>query len=566
MTSRPRKRTRVVAPSAGYTSQTRLRVTVDERSLLVAIGEHLSAMRVTDLSAALAGARANDRAKRLMAEFGVTSRYAESACADNDAAVKAARECLWNDRAQLRAAIVRLERRTAAPPRNSCGCGQRKGCERCRDGYATGNERAMKRRRLDILRGELARVERHLARKHYPIVLGTGRLLNTRHHLVKAGLSEDEWRARWQRQRAWFGAIGNTGKVGGNPCLTLCLDDAGRVWLRLSVPRPIAQRFGVPTRVQLRQPVRFSFLGEELADRVRRRLSTRFDIQFGADRKGRPAVWLRAAWRRATPATVTLSQARESGVVGVDFNADHFAVRRLDPVGNPVGSAVRVRLDLHGGRAQVRDGRLREALSRVIDYAVLTGASAIAVEDLAFSDEEKSRESYGRRRSFRQLVSGFATAQVAERLPRMAARQRVAVIAVHPAYTSRYGGASWQYVLANSSTITTRHDGAAVAIGRRALGHGLIAHCHTSSGQPRQRSVPHQSDGRATGTAGQGRAPASPARPTPNHSGHHRDVAVRRPSRRPSRPANGQSGVESVGTPPGRPKAGYRFTGASAPP
>src|SRR4051794_37467183 len=114
---RTRKRTRVVAPASGCASRTRLRLTADERVLLAAVGEHLSVMRVADLRAALAGERANDRAKRLMREFGVTARYAETACADNDAAVKAARECLWNHRASLRRAIGRLERRTAAPSR-----------------------------------------------------------------------------------------------------------------------------------------------------------------------------------------------------------------------------------------------------------------------------------------------------------------------------------------------------------------------------------------------------------------------------------------------------------------
>ena len=55
----------------------------------------------------------------------------------------------------------------------------------------------------------------------------------------------------------------------------------------------------------------------------------------------------------------------------------------------------------------------------------------------------------------------------------MAATQGLAVIAVDPRYPSRYGGAAWQRVLPTPTVLATRHEGASVAIGRRALGHGL---------------------------------------------------------------------------------------------
>ena len=112
VTARPRKQTRVIAPSTGVSTKTRLRVTGEERALLHEVGVHLTAMRVADLRAALAGEKQNPRAKRLMAQFGVPARYAETVCVDNDASVRAARECLWNNRARLRAAVATLQRRT----------------------------------------------------------------------------------------------------------------------------------------------------------------------------------------------------------------------------------------------------------------------------------------------------------------------------------------------------------------------------------------------------------------------------------------------------------------------
>jgi hypothetical protein len=75
----------------------------------------------------------------------------------------------------------------------------------------------------------------------------------------------------------------------------------------------------------------------------------------------------------------------------------------------------------------------------------------------------------------------------------MAAEQDIALVAVDPAYTSRWGAQHWQQSLTSNNRKTTRHDAAAVAIGRRALGHPI-----------RRRMAPprtHQSDGYGHRTA-----------------------------------------------------------------
>jgi hypothetical protein len=232
--------------------------------------------------------------------------------------------------------------------------------------------------------------------------------------------------------------------------------------------------------------------------------------------------------------------------------------------GNPVGAPRRITLDLTGLPAATRDGRLREALSQVLEYAVQTQASAVAVEDLNFEVAEKSRDAHGGKRSFRRLLTEFPTAQVRERLPRMAGLKNLAIIAVDPAYTSRVGGTAWQRALSDDSVIVTRHEGAAVAIGRRALAYGLTAR---PRGRARQRFVPHQRDGSTTGLAGQERAPASAARPHAARGDHNRVDAFRTPPRRPPRlPAvHGQSGVDPVGRPTDHSQAGHRSAGATAP-
>jgi IS605 OrfB family transposase len=111
---------------------------------------------------------------------------------------------------------------------------------------------------------------------------------------------------------------------------------------------------------------------------------------------------------------------------------------------------------------------------------------AIAVEDLDFT-AEKTREKHGRRKRFRRLVSGMPTGRLRARLTSMADRTGITIIAVDPAYTSKWGAQHWQKPLISTTRKTTRHDAASIAIGRRAQG------CPV-----RRRTAPprtHQSDG-----------------------------------------------------------------------
>uniref|UniRef100_UPI00122E6A47 IS200/IS605 family accessory protein TnpB-related protein n=1 Tax=Streptomyces tailanensis TaxID=2569858 RepID=UPI00122E6A47 len=169
--------------------------------------------------------------------------------------------------------------------------------------------------------------------------------------------------------------------------------------------------------------------------------------------------------------------------IGVDTNADHLAAWRLDAHGNPVGAPLRFGYDLTG-TAHHRDAQVRHALIRLLHWAQRHGL-AIAVEDLDFQ-ADKTREKHGRKKRFRNLISGMPVSKLRARLVSMAAELGIPVIAVDPAYTSRWGAQHWQKPLTTTTRKTTRHHAAAVAIGRRALGHPI-----------RRRTTPppaHQSD------------------------------------------------------------------------
>ncbi|MGX1502674.1 UNVERIFIED_CONTAM: IS605 OrfB family transposase [Streptomyces graminofaciens] len=97
---------------------------------------------------------------------------------------------------------------------------------------------------------------------------------------------------------------------------------------------------------------------------------------------------------------------------------------------------------------------------------------AIAVEDLDFQ-AEKTREKHGRRRRFRQLISGMPTGRLRARLVSMADATGITIIAVDPAYTSKWGAQHWQKPLTSTTRKMSRHDAASIAIGRRAQGHPI---------------------------------------------------------------------------------------------
>ena len=103
------------------------------------------------------------------------------------------------------------------------------------------------------------------------------------------------------------------------------------------------------------------------------------------------------------------------------------------------------------------------------------------IEDLDFADAREqgreragSRPARGRRgRGFRRLVAGIPTGKFRDRLVQMTANAGLSVIAIDPAYTSRWGREHWLTPLQEQASPipASGHHAAAVVIGRRALGH-----------------------------------------------------------------------------------------------
>ena len=76
------------------------------------------------------------------------------------------------------------------------------------------------------------------------------------------------------------------------------------------------------------------------------------------------------------------------------------------------------------------------------------GVQAIVVENLGFDDAHAiGRETMGRGqrgKRFRRDAAGIPTAKFKGRLVAMASRMGIAVVAMDPAYTSRWGEEHWK--------------------------------------------------------------------------------------------------------------------------
>ncbi|WP_406429618.1 transposase [Streptomyces sp. NBC_01589] len=453
-----------VAPGpCGVAVRDRLKhLTPQDERVLRAVGAHQGALASRDLKARCAdglehGAQTWAARKRELTALS-SSRIAGAITKATHDQWALARRCQAAYIQNLAAGIRTLRHRLSLP------IGE-KGTKRAAGGYRSKNEWFRKSRRLAALEDRHTAAVADWRAGRVRVVRGGKRFLNTRHHLTQARLTEDQWRERWEAERWFLAADGESGKRFGNETIRVTPD--GEVSIKL--PAPLAYlantKYG---RYTLTAGIAFAHRGAEWADRIEANRAVAYRIHLDTDR-GR--WYLTASWQRPVVQTIPLETARARGMIGVDTNADHFAAYHLDRHGNPIGGPHRFGYDLSGTTTH-RDAQIRHALTRLINWAVRVGVTAIGIEDLDFTPE-KTREKHGRRKRFRQLISGMPTGKLKARLVSFAAEQGLAVVAVDPAYTSLWGAQHWQKPLATPHRTMSRHDAAGIAIGRRALGHPI---------------------------------------------------------------------------------------------
>ncbi|GGT25526.1 transposase [Streptomyces kurssanovii] len=466
----------VVTGPSGVAVRTRLKgLTPGDEGVLRLVGAHLGSLASRDLKArcmdGLEHSAGSWAARKRELTGGSSSRWAGSITKATHDQWALARRGQAAHVKSLEAGVATIRHRLSLP----VGA---KGTKAAPGGYRSRREWHAKARRLRVLEDRLEKVRADHAAGVVRVVRGGKRLARARHNLADAGLTAAEWRRRWETERWFLTADGESGKRFGNE--TIRITPEGEVSIKL--PAPLAYLANAAHgRYVLVAQVSFAHRGSEWADRVAANRAVAYRIHHDT---GRDRWYVTASWQIAAAPTVPLEAALAHGVIGVDMNADHLAAWRLDTHGNPIGNPRRLFYILTGS-APHRDAQVRHALTRLLHWARSCGVKAIAVEDLDFQ-AEKTREKHGRRRRFRQLISGMPTGRLRARLTSMADATGITIIAVDPAYTSRWGAQHWQKPLTHTTRKTSRHDAASIAIGRRAQGHPI-----------RRRTTPpraHQSD------------------------------------------------------------------------
>ena len=535
----------VAAAPAGVRVRTRLHLTAAESAALGDVGEYLGSVYRRELAGRVRlgrldrKAHAGWRAERKQAVTAVSSsRWAGAITRAAEDQYQLGMRALAAQVTDLRAAITVLKARcvlrpgeVSARPHEDAAGGPRRRDRRPVRGYATAAQRFSKTRRLAALRERLVAAEEVLAVGCPSVTVGGKRLWRNRSHLDAAEMTEQQWRERWDPSRMFLTADGESGKAGGNE--TIRVDERGR--LRMKVPAALVDRFG--THLHIAAPVAFNHRGDEWADRVGARQAVRYDIIYEPQR-GR--WYLDASWT-VTAAAPELDELRGGHVLGVDLNADHLAACVLDSSGNAVAEPITIRIDTAGLRATRRDGRVRAAITTLLDLAHKHTCTAIVVENLDFADARSAgRETMGRGRRgkrLRRTVAGIPTGKFRSRLTSMASRRGVAVIGVDPAYTSMWGRQHWRKPLQQQTsdpTVVTVHHGAAAAIGRRGLGMPIRRRPAGPRTQQRTRAgTPPARPDQSPSTTRRCERSGSPTRPqrrrgmpvhrrTPTTSGQHR--------------------------------------------
>ncbi|MEV5747187.1 IS200/IS605 family accessory protein TnpB-related protein [Actinoallomurus sp. NPDC052308] len=482
-----------VGPS-GVAIRDRLKkLTAQDLTVLRLVGDHLGSLACRDLKIRCATGSDHDtgtwadRKRALTAES--SSRWAGSITkATNDLWALARRSQLAYIRS-LEAGIATITYRLSVP------LGE-KGSKKAPGGYRSPEEWFAKTRRLRLLQDRLQCLQVDYQAARVRVVRGGKRLLRTRHNLEAAELTKAEWCARWQAERRFIHADGESGKRYGNE--TIRITPEGEVSIKLPAPLAYLANAG-HGRYVLAAPVSFPHRGEQWRDRVTTNRAVAYRIHEDVER-GR--WYVTASWTIPPVIITPLETIRTGGVIGVDTNADHLAAWRLDPYGNPIGAPRPFHYDLTGSSTH-RDAQVRHALIQLLRWAKHHDL-AIAIEDLDFT-AETTREKHGHRKRFRKLISGMPVSRLRGRLVGMAAELGVTIVAVDPAYTSKWGAQHWQRPLTTPRRGVSRHEAAAVAIGRRALGHSI-----------RRRTAPppaHQSDEQGHRTVQA--APEAPRREEP---------------------------------------------------
>lgn len=326
-----------------------------------------------------------------------------------------------------------------------------------------------KKRRLDILRYQLKKLEADEAARRVRLCFGSRKLFLAQYQLQESGFkTHAEWKTAWQAARSsemYF--IGSMDETAGNQTCQARVTGDHQLALRIRVPDGLQKKHGKFVELEdIRVAYGFEAIVAALDEcQLRARLKAQkndayqthgqaISFRFKKDAKG---------WRvfittgLARPAIVT---DRRQGVIGVDLNADHLAVVETDRFGNPVNKWS-LPWNCYGLNQRQAEALTSAVVGQLVELAGRIGKSLV-IERLDF--QAKKQTLAGESRRYARMLSSFAYHRFYTMLTARAYRLGVEVWTVNPAYTSLIGRVKFMDRFG-----LTVHQAAALVIGRRFL-------------------------------------------------------------------------------------------------
>jgi IS605 OrfB family transposase len=319
--------------------------------------------------------------------------------------------------------------------------------------------RHQKKRRLAILEQKLQHQQQDRKDGIVRLCFGSRKLFRAQFSLEVNGYSCHEgWRSAWQSVRSsQFFVLGSKDETAGCQGCVVTMAEDGSISLRLRLPNALKEKYTIISGV------RFKHGHEAIAASIGRNLSD--------DKNDRQAISYRflkddKGWR--VFATVSLPEVKRIsdlrfGVIGVDINESHSAVTETDRFGNPI-EFFSVSCVTYGKTAEQRRAIIGEAVKEIMAF-VIQRKKPLVIEKLDFRKKKSALERQSPK--YARMLSSLAYTQIQTIIRARAFDAGIEVMEVNSAYTSVVG----QYKFKDRYGMS-RHNAAALVIGRRSLGFG----------------------------------------------------------------------------------------------
>ncbi len=311
-------------------------------------------------------------------------------------------------------------------------------------------------RKLNRLNIELLRVKKQV--ENPSICFGSKKAFKKQFQLKKNDYkNHQEWKDDWQELRSnSIFILGSYSESFGNQT---CQFNNGELQLRL--PNALLKFCNNPKKNTITTTVNFTYLLPELEMCTFKDKASRSAVSYRFSKNIETNTWYcHASFDYKVPPIISRP---ECGRIGIDLNADHFAVAHVSHDGNLIKSWD-IPFNFYKNRKTQITAKISMALHEIIQYNFeLDVPVPIVIEKLDFAkkkDEIKSR-------SMNRMLSSFAYSKFKEQAESLCMKKGIALYKVNPAYTSIIG--KFKFGFGYGLSI---HRAAAFAIARRSMNLG----------------------------------------------------------------------------------------------